>query len=82
MHLHFTPRQIVEKLDQYIIGQKDAKKAVAVALRNRYRRSKLAENLRDEIAPKNILMIGPTGTGKTLLAKTMAEKIKRCWFTI
>ena len=52
MHLHFTPRQIVEKLDQYIIGQKDAKKAVAVALRNRYRRSKLAENLRDEIAPK------------------------------
>ncbi len=64
MHLHFTPRQIVEKLDQYIIGQKDAKKAVAVALRNRYRRSKLAENLRDEIAPKNILMIGPTGVSK------------------
>ncbi len=57
-----------KKLDQYIIGQKDAKKAVAVALRNRYRRSKLAENLRDEIAPKNILMIGPTGVGKTEVA--------------
>lgn len=64
MHLHFTPRQIVEKLDQYIIGQKDAKKAVAVALRNRYRRSKLAENLRDEIAPKNILMIDRQVLGK------------------
>ncbi|WP_181995865.1 ATP-dependent protease ATPase subunit HslU [Bacillus sp. ME5] len=75
MHLHFTPRQIVEKLDQYIIGQKDAKKAVAVALRNRYRRSKLAENLRDEIAPKNILMIGPTGVGKTEVARRMAKLI-------
>ncbi|WP_144516924.1 ATP-dependent protease ATPase subunit HslU [Bacillus thuringiensis] len=75
MHLHFTPRQIVEKLDQYIIGQKDAKKAVAVALRNRYRRSKLAENLRDEIAPKNILMIGPTGVGKTEVARRMAKLV-------
>lgn len=75
MHLHFTPRQIVEKLDQYIIGQKDAKKAVAVALRNRYRRSKLAENLRDEIAPKNILMIGPTGVGKTEIARRMAKLV-------
>ena len=74
MHLHFTPRQIVEKLDQYIIGQKDAK-AVAVALRNRYRRSKLAENLRDEIAPKNILMIGPTGVGKTEVARRMAKLV-------
>ncbi|MGE7429720.1 ATP-dependent protease ATPase subunit HslU [Bacillus thuringiensis] len=75
MHLHFTPRQIVERLDQYIIGQKDAKKAVAVALRNRYRRSKLAENLRDEIAPKNILMIGPTGVGKTEVARRMAKLV-------
>ena len=75
MHLHFTPRQIVEKLDQYIIGQKDAKKAVAVALRNRYRRSKLAENLRDEIAPKNILMIAPTGVGKTEVARRMAKLV-------
>ncbi|KXI74443.1 Clp protease [Bacillus cereus] len=75
MHLHFTPRQIVGKLDQYIIGQKDAKKAVAVALRNRYRRSKLAENLRDEIAPKNILMIGPTGVGKTEVARRMAKLV-------
>ncbi|CUB09278.1 ATP-dependent protease ATPase subunit ClpY [Bacillus cereus] len=75
MHLHFTPRQIVEKLDQYIIGQNDAKKAVAVALRNRYRRSKLAENLRDEIAPKNILMIGPTGVGKTEVARRMAKLV-------
>ncbi|HFK1732018.1 TPA: ATP-dependent protease ATPase subunit HslU [Bacillus pacificus] len=75
MHLHFTPRQIVEKLDQYIIGQKDAKKAVAVALRNRYRRSKLAENLCDEIAPKNILMIGPTGVGKTEVARRMAKLV-------
>ncbi|MEF7635725.1 ATP-dependent protease ATPase subunit HslU [Bacillus thuringiensis] len=75
MHLHFTPRQIVEKLDQYIIGQKEAKKAVAVALRNRYRRSKLAENLRDEIAPKNILMIGPTGVGKTEVARRMAKLV-------
>ncbi|MGG2064832.1 MULTISPECIES: ATP-dependent protease ATPase subunit HslU [unclassified Bacillus (in: firmicutes)] len=75
MHLHFTPRQIVEKLDQYIIGQKDAKKAVAVALRNRYRRSKLAEELRDEIAPKNILMIGPTGVGKTEVARRIAKLV-------
>ncbi|WP_459499839.1 ATP-dependent protease ATPase subunit HslU [Bacillus sp. C1] len=75
MHLHFTPRQIVEKLDQYIIGQKDAKKAVAVALRNRYRRSKLVEDLRDEIAPKNILMIGPTGVGKTEVARRMAKLV-------
>ncbi len=62
-------------MDQYIIGQKDAKKAVAVALRNRYRRSKLAENLRDEIAPKNILMIGPTGVGKTEVARRMAKLV-------
>ncbi|MCP8969020.1 HslU--HslV peptidase ATPase subunit [Ectobacillus ponti] len=75
MHLHFTPRQIVEKLDQYIIGQRSAKKAVAVALRNRYRRSLLEESLRDEIAPKNILMIGPTGVGKTEIARRLAKLV-------
>ncbi|WP_409275680.1 HslU--HslV peptidase ATPase subunit [Neobacillus sp. SCS-31] len=68
-----TPRQIVEKLDQYIIGQKDAKKAVAVALRNRYRREMLEESIRDEIIPKNILMIGPTGVGKTEIARRIAK---------
>ncbi|WP_316568510.1 HslU--HslV peptidase ATPase subunit [Neobacillus sp. YIM B06451] len=68
-----TPRQIVEKLDQYIIGQKDAKKAVAVALRNRYRREMLDESIRDEIIPKNILMIGPTGVGKTEIARRIAK---------
>nr|WP_187118803.1 HslU--HslV peptidase ATPase subunit [Bacillus marasmi] len=68
-----TPRQIVERLDQYIVGQKDAKKAVAVALRNRYRRNLLAEELREEIVPKNILMIGPTGVGKTEIARRMAK---------
>ncbi|TKC18651.1 HslU--HslV peptidase ATPase subunit [Robertmurraya kyonggiensis] len=72
---NLTPRQIVERLDQYIIGQKDAKKAVAVALRNRYRRSLLDEKLRDEINPKNILMIGPTGVGKTEIARRMAKLV-------
>jgi ATP-dependent HslUV protease ATP-binding subunit HslU len=70
---NLTPRQIVERLDQYIVGQKDAKKAVAVALRNRYRRSLLTEQLREEIVPKNILMIGPTGVGKTEIARRMAK---------
>ena len=71
--LNLTPRQIVERLDQYIIGQKDAKKAVAVALRNRYRRSLLDDKIRDEINPKNILMIGPTGVGKTEIARRIAK---------
>ena len=71
--LDLTPSQIVERLDQYIIGQKDAKKAVAVALRNRYRRLKLPEEIRDEVAPKNILMIGPTGVGKTEIARRLAK---------
>lgn len=71
-----TPRQIVERLDQYIIGQRDAKKAVAVALRNRYRRSLLPEKLRDEIIPKNILMIGPTGVGKTEIARRIARIVR------
>src|SRR6478609_5647161 len=73
MNSHLTPRQIVEKLDQYIIGQTKAKKAVAVALRNRYRRSLLDEALRDEVIPKNMLMIGPTGVGKTEIARRMAK---------
>ena len=73
--LNLTPRQIVERLDQYIIGQKDAKKAVAVALRNRYRRSLLDDQMRDEINPKNILMIGPTGVGKTEIARRIAKLV-------
>ncbi len=68
-----TPRQIVESLDTYIIGQKNAKRAVAVALRNRSRRLKLPEEMRDEVAPKNILMIGPTGVGKTEIARRLAK---------
>ncbi len=73
---NLTPRQIVERLDQYIIGQKDAKKAVAVALRNRYRRSLLDEGIRDEISPKNILMMGPTGVGKTEIARRIAKMVR------
>src|SRR4051794_1418145 len=68
-----TPRQIVEELDRYIVGQANAKRAVAVALRNRYRRARLAEDLRDEVIPKNILMIGPTGVGKTEIARRLAK---------
>ena len=68
-----TPKQIVEKLDSYIIGQEKAKKAVAVALRNRFRRLKLSDDIRDEVAPKNILMIGPTGVGKTEIARRLAK---------
>ena len=70
-----TPRQIVERLDQYIVGQLNAKKAVAVALRNRYRRSLLDEKLREEIVPKNILMMGPTGVGKTEIARRIAKLV-------
>lgn len=73
--MSLTPRQIVERLNQYIIGQKDAKRAVSVALRNRYRRSLLTEELREEIIPKNILMIGPTGVGKTEIARRMAKLV-------
>ncbi len=68
-----TPRQIVAELDSYIIGQDEAKKAVAIALRNRLRRKKLAKDLRDEIAPKNIIMIGPTGVGKTEIARRLSK---------
>ena len=68
-----TPREIVSELDRFIIGQKDAKRAVAVALRNRWRRKKLGDDLRDEVYPKNILMIGPTGVGKTEISRRLAK---------
>lgn len=70
-----TPRQIVAELDKYIVGQKQAKKSVAIALRNRYRRNRLEKNIRDEIVPKNILMIGPTGVGKTEIARRLAKLV-------
>jgi ATP-dependent HslUV protease ATP-binding subunit HslU len=69
----FTPREIVSELDKYIVGQTDAKRAVAIALRNRWRRQQVPEPLRDEIAPKNIIMIGPTGVGKTEIARRLAK---------
>ena len=69
----FTPKQIVNQLDNFIIGQDDAKRAVAIALRNRWRRQQVPEELRDEIAPKNIIMIGPTGVGKTEIARRLAK---------
>src|SRR5512135_1166973 len=68
-----TPRQIVVELDKYVIGQKKAKRAVAVALRNRMRRRKLPPELAEEVVPKNILMIGPTGVGKTEIARRLAR---------
>ncbi|MHB1397243.1 MAG: ATP-dependent protease ATPase subunit HslU [Trichloromonadaceae bacterium] len=70
---NFTPREIVSELDRYIVGQKDAKRAVAVALRNRWRRQQVPAELREEIAPKNIIMIGPTGVGKTEIARRLAK---------
>ncbi len=69
----FSPREIVSELDRYIIGQNDAKRAVAVALRNRWRRQQLPDSLRDEVLPKNILMIGPTGVGKTEISRRLAK---------
>ena len=68
-----TPREIVAELDKYVVGQKDAKRAVAIALRNRMRRQKLAPDLAEEILPKNIIMIGPTGVGKTEIARRLAK---------
>ncbi len=73
--MQLTPREIVDALDKYIIGQDRAKRAVAVALRNRYRRSCLSDELRDEITPKNIVMIGPTGVGKTEIARRLAKLV-------
>lgn len=70
-----TPREIVEQLDKYIIGQEEAKKAVAIALRNRYRRSRLSPEMREEITPKNIIMSGPTGVGKTEIARRLAKLV-------
>ena len=73
--IKLTPKDIVSKLDEYIVGQDDAKRKVAIALRNRYRRSLLDEETKQEIAPKNILMIGPTGVGKTEIARRMAKVV-------
>lgn len=75
MGIDFTPKQIVGQLDEYIIGQNDAKRSVAIALRNRYRRMRLEESIKDEIVPKNILMIGPTGVGKTEIARRLAKMV-------
>src|SRR5688500_355183 len=68
-----SPREIVSELDRFIVGQGDAKRAVAVALRNRWRRKRVPDDLRDEVTPKNILMIGPTGVGKTEIARRLAR---------
>lgn len=76
MKSQLTPKQIVQELDKHIIGQEAAKKAVAIALRNRYRRKQLPEELREEIYPKNIIMIGPTGVGKTEIARRLAKLVK------
>ena len=70
---NMTPREIVSELDRYIVGQRNAKRAVAIALRNRWRRLQVPEELRDEIAPKNIIMIGPTGVGKTEVSRRLAK---------
>lgn len=74
--MELTPKKIVEELDKYIIGQETAKKAVAIALRNRYRRSRLSDELKDEITPKNIIMKGPTGVGKTEIARRLAKLVR------
>jgi ATP-dependent HslUV protease ATP-binding subunit HslU len=74
--MNYTPKEIVAELDKYIIGQDNAKKAVAIALRNRYRRSKLSKQMQEEITPKNIIMKGPTGVGKTEIARRLAKLVK------
>src|SRR3954454_3430845 len=72
---NLTPRQIVQELDRYIVGQDAAKRAVAVAIRNRWRRQQLPEELRKDVTPKNIIMIGPTGVGKTEIARRLAQLV-------
>ena len=69
----FSPREIVSELDRYIIGQDEAKKSVAIALRNRWRRQQLDDDMKDEVLPKNILMIGPTGIGKTEISRRLSN---------
>src|ERR1700722_9529518 len=69
---HLTPKQIVAELDRFIVGQANAKRAVAVAIRNRWRRQQLPEEIRQDVSPKNIIMIGPTGVGKTEIARRLA----------
>ena len=74
--MNYSPKQIVQQLDKYIIGQDEAKKAVSIALRNRYRRSQLPPEVREEITPKNIIRKGPTGVGKTEIARRLARLVK------
>src|SRR5690554_7206673 len=73
--MSMTPREIVHELNRHIVGQDDAKRAVAIALRNRWRRMQLSADLRDEVFPKNIIMIGPTGVGKTEIARRLAKLV-------
>ena len=73
----FTPREIVSELDRFIVGQNTAKRAVAIALRNRWRRQQIKGSLKEEVLPKNILMIGPTGVGKTEIAKILSQILKK-----
>ncbi|MGL5886234.1 MAG: AAA family ATPase, partial [Bombilactobacillus sp.] len=76
MTTQMTPKQIVQQLDKYIVGQDEAKKAVAIALYNRYRRMQLSEAMQQDITPKNLLMIGPTGVGKTEIARRLAKIVQ------
>ena len=79
MNDSLTPKAIVRALDEHIVGQQDAKRAVAVALRNRWRRQRLSPALRDEVSPKNILMIGPTGCGKSAMSAAMSNRSRAIW---
>src|SRR5882757_2861216 len=78
----FSPREITAELDRFIVGQADAKRAVAIALRNRWRRQQLPDDLREEVLPKNILMIGPTGIGKTEIARRLAKLAQAPFFKV
>src|SRR3954468_21616479 len=82
MSSDLTPRQIVAELDKYIVGQDAAKRAVAVALRNRWRRRRLPAELQNDVTPKNILMIGPTGVGKTEIARRLAQLVGAPFFKV